>query len=140
MKTGRVLSADDDIKALLSAAQTIAVVGLSPKPDRDSYQVAAYLQEHGYRIIPVRPAQAQILSEKAYASLDDLVGPLDIIDVFRSPDQVLSHAHEALRLKPKVFWMQEGIENQAAAMLLTAAGIDVVMNRCIKREHGRLGV
>jgi predicted CoA-binding protein len=102
--------------------------------------VAAYLQEHGYRIIPVRPAQAQILSEKAYASLDDLVGPLDIIDVFRSPDQVLSHAHEALRLKPKVFWMQEGIENQAAAMLLTAAGIDVVMNRCIKREHGRLGV
>jgi hypothetical protein len=140
MKTGRVITADEDIKPLLTAAKTIAVVGLSPKPDRDSYQVAAYLQQHGYRVLPVRPAQAEILGEKAYASLDDITGPVDIIDVFRSPDQILPHAQEALRLKPKVFWMQEGIENREAAALLTAAGIDVVMNRCIKRDHARLGV
>jgi hypothetical protein len=140
MKTGRVITADEDIKPLLTAAKTIAVVGLSPKPDRDSYQVAAYLQQHGYRVLPVRPAQAEILGEKAYASLDDIAGPVDIIDVFRSPDQILPHAQEALRLKPKVFWMQEGIENREAAALLTAAGIHVVMNRCIKRDHARLGV
>jgi hypothetical protein len=102
--------------------------------------VAAYLQQHGYRVLPVRPAQAEILGEKAYASLDDIAGPVDIIDVFRSPDQILPHAQEALRLKPKVFWMQEGIENREAAALLTAAGIHVVMNRCIKRDHARLGV
>jgi len=140
MKTGRVITADEDIKPLLTAAKTIAVVGLSPKPDRDSYQVAAYLQQHGYRVLPVRPAQAEILGEKSYASLDDITGPVDIIDVFRSPDQILPHAQEALRLKPKVFWMQEGIENREAAALLTAAGIHVVMNRCIKRDHARLGV
>jgi uncharacterized protein len=140
MKTGRVITADEDIKPLLTAAKTIAVVGLSPKPDRDSYQVAAYLQQHGYRVLPVRPAQAEILGEKAYASLDDIADPVDIIDVFRSPDQILPHAQEALRLKPKVFWMQEGIENREAAALLNAAGIHVVMNRCIKRDHARLGV
>lgn len=138
MKTGRVLTADEDLRELLSNFKTIAVVGLSPKPDRDSYRVAAYLQQHGYRVLPVRPAQSEILGEKAYASLDDISGPVDIVDVFRSSEQVLPHAREALRLKPKVFWMQEGIENHAAAELLTAAGIDVVMNRCIKREHARL--
>lgn len=140
MQTGRVITRDADIKALLAAARTIAVVGLSPKPDRDSYQVAAYLQRHGYRVLPVRPAQAEILGERAYASLDDIAGPVDIIDVFRSPEQVLPHAREALRLNPRVFWMQEGVENQDAAALLTAAGIDVVMNRCIKRDHARLGL
>lgn len=140
MKTGRVITADEDIKMLLTDAKTVAVVGLSPKPDRESFQVAAYLQQHGYRVLPVRPAQAEILGEKAYATLDDIAGPVDIIDVFRSSDQVLPHAREALRLKPRVFWMQEGIENREAAALLTAAGIDVVMNRCIKRDHARLGL
>jgi hypothetical protein len=140
MKTGRILSADEDLKACLANSNTVAVVGLSPKPDRDSHQVAAYLQQHGYRVLPVRPAQAEILGEKAYASLDDIPGTVDIIDVFRSSDQVLPHAREALRLKPRLFWMQEGIENQEAAALLTAAGIDVVMNRCIKHEHARLGI
>jgi hypothetical protein len=140
MKIGRILNTDEDVKALLLKAKTIAIVGLSPKPDRDSYQVAAYLQQHGYRVLPVRPAQTEILGEKAHASLDDIPGPVDIIDVFRSSDQVLPHAREALRLKPNVFWMQEGIENPEAASLLTAAGIDVVMNRCIKHDHARLGL
>jgi predicted CoA-binding protein len=138
MKTGRIITADADIKAVLTSSKTIAVLGLSPKPGRDSYQVAAYLKDRGYTVIPVRPAQAEILGEKAYPSLDDVPGPVDIVDVFRSSEQILPHAHEALRRKPGTFWMQEGIENREAAALLTAAGIDVVMDRCIKREHARL--
>jgi predicted CoA-binding protein len=138
MKTGRIITADADIKAVLTSSKTIAVLGLSPKPGRDSYQVAAYLKDRGYTVIPVRPAQAEILGEKAYPSLDDVPGPMDIVDVFRSSEQILPHAHEALRRKPGTFWMQEGIENREAAALLTAAGIDVVMDRCIKREHARL--
>ena len=138
MKTGRIITGDADIKAVLTSSKTIAVLGLSPKPGRDSYQVAAYLKDRGYTVIPVRPAQAEILGEKAYPSLDDVPGPVDIVDVFRSSEQILPHAHEALRRKPGTFWMQEGIENREAAALLTAAGIDVVMDRCIKREHARL--
>lgn len=138
MKTGRIITADTDIQAILTSARTIAIIGMSPKPDRDSYKVAAYLKDHGYRVVPIRPAQAEILGEKAYPSLDDVPGTVDIVDVFRSSEQVLPHAHEALRLKPGTFWMQEGIENGEAAALLTAAGIGVVMNRCIKREHARL--
>jgi predicted CoA-binding protein len=138
MKTGRIITADADIKVILASARTIAIIGVSPRPDRDSHQVAAYLKEHGYRVVPVRPAQAQILGEKAYPSLDDVPETVDIVDVFRSSDQILPHAHEALRLNPRVFWMQEGIENREAAALLTAAGIDVVMDRCIKHEHARL--
>jgi predicted CoA-binding protein len=138
MKTGRIITADDDIRAILKSARTIAVIGVSPKPDRDSYKVAAYLKDHGYRVVPVRPAQAEILGEKAYPGLDDVPGTVDIVDVFRRSDQIVPHAHEALRLKPGTFWMQEGIENQEAAALLTAAGIDVVMGRCIKHEHSRL--
>jgi hypothetical protein len=140
MEKGRILTADDEIRTVLSAASSIAVLGLSPKTDRDSFKVAAYLQEHGYRIFPVRPKQTEILGEKAYSSLDRITEAVDIIDVFRSSDQILPHAREALRLTPKVFWMQEGIENPEAAALLTAAGIHVVMNRCIKREHARLGI
>ena len=138
MGTGQIITDDRRIHELLIRAKTIAVLGLSPKPDRDSYRVAAYLKDHGYRIIPVRPAQAEILGEQAYPSLDDLPGTVDIVDVFRSAEQVLPHAREALRLRPLAFWMQEGIANSEAAGLLTAAGIDVVMDRCIKREHERL--
>jgi predicted CoA-binding protein len=138
MKTGRIVTDDAGIKEILSASKIIAIIGLSPKPGRDSYQVAEYLMTKGYSIIPVRPAQTEILGEKAYASLDDVPRPVDIVDVFRSSEQVMPHAHEALRCKPKTFWMQEGIENREAAALLTAAGICVVMNRCIKRDHVRL--
>ena len=138
MKTGRVITEDNEIKDLLEKSKTIAILGLSPKPERDSNRVAGYLQKMGYRIIPVRPGQVEILGEKAYASLDDVDDSIDIIDVFRNPAQILPHAQEALRVKPGVFWMQQGIENQAAADLLTAHGIDVIMNRCIKVEHDRL--
>jgi predicted CoA-binding protein len=138
MGTGQIITDDRRIHELLTRAKTIAVLGLSPKPDRDSYRVAAYLKGQGYRIIPVRPAQAEILGEKAYPSLDDLPGTVDIVDVFRSAEQILPHAREALRLRPLAFWMQEGVSNPEAADLLTAAGIDVVMDRCIKRDHARL--
>jgi hypothetical protein len=138
MPQGEIITDDARIRQLLSTATTVAVLGLSPKPGRDSYRVAEYLKAHGFRIIPVRPAQAEILGEKAFASLDEVAGPVDIVDVFRSPDQVLPHAREAIRLRPKAFWMQEGIANQEAAELLTAAGIDVVMDRCIKKDHERL--
>lgn len=138
MPQGQIITDDARIRQLLSDAKTVAVLGLSPKPGRDSYRVAEYLQSKGFRIIPVRPAQTEILGEKSVASLDEVAGPVDIVDVFRSPDQVVPHAREAIRLKPKAFWMQEGIANREAAELLTAAGIDVVMDRCIKKDHERL--
>ena len=135
MKPGKIINDDNIIRRLLINARTIAVVGLSPKPERDSNMVARYLKDHGYRIIPVRPAQKEILGEKAYSSLDDIDESMDIVNVFRNPAQIMPHAHEALRVKPKLFWMQLGIENQKAAELLTKAGIDVVMNKCIMVEH-----
>ena len=138
MKPGEIITDDKKIKDILDTSKTIAVLGLSPKPERASHQVAGYLKAQGFRIIPIRPGEAEILGEKVYASLDDVNGPIDIIDVFRNSDQVIAHAHEAIRLKPKVFWMQLYIENKEAAALLTEAGIDVVVNRCIKVEHGRL--
>ena len=138
MKSGKIITQDDKIRDILKNARTIAILGLSPKPERDSNMVAGYLKKQGYRIIPVRPAQKEILGEKVYASLDNIKETVDIIDVFRNPAQIVPHANEAIRLKPKVFWMQLNIENREAADLLTAAGIDVVMDRCIKVEHERL--
>ncbi|MEW6671660.1 MAG: CoA-binding protein [Thermodesulfobacteriota bacterium] len=138
MKPGNIITADRDLTEIFQHLKTVAVVGLSPKPERDSFKVASYLQRQGFTIIPIRPGQKAILNAKAYASLDDVHQPVDIVDVFRSSDKVLAHAHEALRLRPKVFWMQLNIENLETAQLLTNAGIDVVMNRCIKIEHERL--
>lgn len=138
MSAGQIITADETIKARLEQAGTIAIVGLSPNTARDSNRVARYLKSYGYKIIPVRPAQKGILGEKAYASLNDVEESVDIVNVFRNPSQIVPHAHEALRVKPKVFWMQLDIENREAADILTAAGIDVVMNRCIKVEHERL--
>jgi predicted CoA-binding protein len=138
MATGRMITTQDAIHRHLAAAATIAVVGLSPKPQRDSHRVSAYMQRQGYRIIPVRPAQKTILGEPALATLDDVAPPVDIVNVFRHPKFVMDHAREALRLKPALFWMQEGISHFEAAMLLTEAGIDVVMDRCIMIDHQRM--
>jgi predicted CoA-binding protein len=138
MKPGEIITDDKKFKEILDTSKTIAVLGLSPKPERASNQVAGYLKAQGYRIIPIRPGETEILGEKVYTSLDDVNEPIDIVDVFRNSDQVMDHVNEVIRLKPKVFWMQLYIENKEAAALLTEAGIDVVMNRCIKVEHGRL--
>ena len=123
---------------ILEKSGTIAILGLSPKPERDSYNVAKYLKQQGYKIMPVRPAQREILEEKVFASLDEIHSPVDIANAFRNSEQILKHVPEILRLKPKVFWMQLGIQNDEAAELLTEAGIDVVMNRCIKVDHAKL--
>ena len=138
MKPGKIINEDSKIKDMLENAKSIAILGLSPKPERDSNRVARYLKDHGYGIIPVRPGQKEILGQKAYTTLDDIKENVDIVNVFRNPEQILAHAHEAIRMQPKVFWMQLGIENQKAASLLVKAGIDVVMNKCIKIEHDRL--
>lgn len=138
MKSGKIIDEDREIKDILENAKTIAVLGLSPKSEKESNKVARYLKDHGYRIIPVRPGQSEILGQRAYPTLDDIEENVDIVDVFRNPEQVLPHAHEAIRMRPKVFWMQLGIENQEAASLLVKAGIHVVMNKCIKIEHDRL--
>lgn len=138
LKSGKIITEDHEIKEILISSHITAILGLSPKPERDSHRVGKYLKENGYQIIPIRPGQKEILGEKAYKSLEAVEGPVDIVDAFRNPDQIMGHAFEALRLKPKVFWMQLNIENHEAAMLLNANGIDVIMNRCIKIEHERL--
>jgi predicted CoA-binding protein len=135
---GRMLTDAAGLGEALRTCRTIAIVGLSSNPVRDSYDVARYLQQNGYRILPVNPGEKEILGERVFRSLDEIESPVDMIDVFRRPEAVLSHAHEAVRLKPKVFWMQLGIVNQAAADILTAGGIHVVMNKCTKTEHARL--
>jgi predicted CoA-binding protein len=138
MKSGRIISDDLSIREILENTKTIAILGLSPKPERDSNMVARYLQGKGYKIIPVRPGQDAILGEKSYASLDEIKTPVDMVNVFRNPKYVMSHAHEAVVHQPKVFWMQLDIKHQEAAERLITAGIDVVMDKCVKVEHARL--
>ncbi len=139
MKTGRIIQDDTDIRRILAELNTVAVVGLSSKPDRISHNVAAYLKNNGYHIIPVRPPGGEkILGETAAATLVDIETPVDIVDVFRASDKVYPHAEEALEIGPRVFWMQLGIRDETAAALLTSAGIDVVMDKCMKAEHARL--
>jgi predicted CoA-binding protein len=129
---------DRAIRQILETAKTIAVVGLSDKPDRDSYRVAEYLQAHGYRIIPVNPTVSEVLGEKSYASVADIPDQVDIVDVFRKPDAVLPVAQEAIDVGAGTLWLQLGVVNQEAADKAEGAGLQVVMDRCIKIEHGRL--
>lgn len=129
---------DREIRHILETAHTIAIVGLSDKPDRDSYRVAEYLHNRGYKIIPVNPAVDSVLGEKSYASIADIPVPVDVVDIFRKPDAVGPIVAEAIRAGAKVVWMQLGIVNAAAAEVAEAAGVQVVMDRCMKVEHTRL--
>lgn len=124
----------------LTRARTIAVVGLSRTPERASYQVAAYLKEQGYRIIPVNPAGGEILGEKVARSLGDIPAgvKVDIVDVFRPSEATPAVVAEAIPIKPGMIWLQEGIASAEAERLATAAGIPIVMDRCILKEHRRL--
>ncbi|KPL85478.1 CoA-binding protein [Herpetosiphon geysericola] len=125
-----------DIKQLLSNAKTIAVVGLSNKPDRASYGVAEYMQRAGYRIIPVNPVLTEpVLGEQPVASLRDINEPIDIVDIFRRAEDVPPVVEEAIAVGAKAVWMQLGIVNQEAAAAAEAAGLEVVMDKCIKVEH-----
>ncbi len=132
-------ASDREIDAVLAAARTIAVVGLSDKPDRDSYRVAAYLQAHGYRIVPVNPAAEAILGETSYPDLASIPGDIaiDVVDVFRKPEFVPAVVDAALARRARAVWMQLGIAHNAAAEKARAAGLAVVMDRCIKVEHAR---
>lgn len=133
----------DDIATLrriLKTCRTVAVVGLSAEWHRPSFFVGKYLQEHGYRVIPVNPRYAggEILGEKVHASLDDITGPVDLVDVFRRSEDVPPIAAQAIRMGAKCLWQQIGVASAEADAAARAAGLDSVMNRCTKIEHARL--
>jgi predicted CoA-binding protein len=125
----------DPIAKLLSSAKNIAVVGLSSSPLRPSYGVAAYLQQKGYRIIPVNPRIASALGEKAYPSLRDVPEKIDLVDIFRRSEFVPDIINDAIALKIQAVWMQEDVIHEGAAQSAREAGLFVVMNRCILKEH-----
>jgi predicted CoA-binding protein len=126
--------APEEIGAMLRAVRTIAVVGFSSKPDRPSYRVARAMQDAGYRIIPVRPMLGEGLGEKAYARLRELPFVPDMVDVFRAPDAADEIVDDCIAIGAKRLWLQEGVVNEAAAVRARAAGIEVVMDRCIWKE------
>ncbi len=127
--------APNEIKALFSRVKHIAVVGLSPKPNRPSYTVARALQGFGYHIVPVRPAVQEVLGEQAYPSLSDVPGAIDLVDAFRAAEHLDALVDECIRLRLPALWIQEGIVNEAAAERARAAGMFVVMDRCIYKEY-----
>jgi uncharacterized protein len=129
-----------EIKALLQRVKTVAVVGLSADPDRPSYSVSMYLQGNGYRIVPVRPGGGEILGEKVYERLSDIPFAVDIVDHFRRSSQVGAHLDEAIRLRVPAVWMQEGVIDEEAALRARAAGLVVVMDRCMLKEHRKAGL
>ena len=124
-----------EIQALLGRVKTIAVVGLSPKPDRPSYGVSRAMQRLGYRIIPVRPALDEALGEKAYARLADIPFPVDLVNVFRESAAIPGVVEETLAIGAPAIWIQEGIRHDEAAERARAAGLTVVMDRCIWKDH-----
>ena len=131
----------DDIPTLrriLKDNHTVAVVGLSTKWFRPSYFAAKYLKDHNYKIIPVNPAYDEVLGEKCYPSLADIPEPVDIVDCFRRAEDIPPIAEEAVRIKAKVLWLQLGVVNDEAAAIAEAAGLEVIMNRCMKIEYARL--
>jgi predicted CoA-binding protein len=132
------------IRDLLHRASTVAIVGLSDKKERASNFVGSYLKSEGYKIIPVNPLKQEILGEKCYPDLKSIpaspagqAGSVDIVDVFRRPDEMVSIVKEAIEIKAKAIWMQLGLVNREAADLAREAGLLVVMDRCMKMEHGR---
>lgn len=129
---------DDALYQLLSQSSTIAVVGLSPKPHRDSHRVAKYLQEKGYKIIPVHPGAQEVLGEKAYPQLSLVPGRVDIVNVFRKSSEIPPVMEAAITKKPRAVWLQLGIENQEAEAMAVKNDIMVVKDLCLMVEHQRL--
>jgi predicted CoA-binding protein len=125
------------IQRILHSARTIAVVGLSKNHLRASYFVGFYLRRHGYRVIPVNPRESEILGEKSYASLADIPGKVDIVDVFRAPDALPGIAKEAVQIGAGCLWCQFTVINEEGARIAEAGGVSVVMDRCLKVEHAR---
>ncbi len=127
-----------EIRRILEASRTVAVVGLSPKPERPSYQVARSLQKAGYRIIPVNPACTAILDEQCYPDLRSVPVAIDVVDIFRRSEDVEPIVREAVAVGAKLIWMQQGVVNELAAQIAKEAGLAVVMDRCLKIELERL--
>ena len=132
--------ADDisDLRRILKRCKTIAVVGLSAEWHRPSYFAAKYMQQHGYRIVPVNPRYAEVLGERSYASLVDIPHPVDLVDVFRRTEDVLPIAQQAVAIGATCLWQQIGVKNVEADRLAREAGLDTVMDHCVKIEHARL--
>ena len=126
------------LRRILKTSRTVAVVGLSAEWHRPSFFVAKYLQQHGYRVIPVNPRYDSILGERCYARLEDITERIDMVEVFRKPADVLPIARSAVALGAKSLWQQLGVANLEADAMAQAAGLDSVMNRCVKIEHARL--
>lgn len=138
MHQGRLLEKDEDIRNALKNYKIVAVLGMSPKAEKTSNMVGRYLMDAGYKVIPIYPGAGEIEGLKAYDKLEDLEpGSVEILDVFRKSEDIDGHVEAAIRLKPKLFWMQLHIRNDAAAKRLMDAGIDVIMDKCIKVEHGK---
>ena len=131
---------DRELRILLGEARTIAVVGLSSRPGRPSLDVAAYLQQRGYRIVPVNPRETEVLGERAYPSLRDIPEDLagDVVDVFRRAEDTPPIARDAVAIGAKVLWLQDGIVNEEAYRIATEAGLEVIMGVCIRRTDQRL--
>lgn len=128
----------DDLREILTTYKTIAVVGLSEKHDRPGYAIPAYLQQQGYRIIPVNPRLTEALGEKAYASLRDIPELVDVVDIFRRAEDIPPIVEDAIAIGAKVVWMQLGIVNEEAAARAESAGLTVVMDTCMSATHQRL--
>jgi uncharacterized protein len=128
----------EEIAEIVKTYRVVAVVGLSGNPDRPSHQVARYLQQHGYRIIPVNPAVTEILGEKCYPSLKDIPFPVEVVDIFRQVEAIPAIVAEAVEVGAQVVWMQLGLREPESARKARAAGVRVVMDRCLKVEHAAL--
>jgi predicted CoA-binding protein len=135
--TPEIQASAAEITQILQDYRVVAMVGLSNDPSRPSYQVAQYLQEHGYRIIPVNPGCQEILGEKCYATLRDIPGPVEVVDIFRKVDAVPGIVADAIAVGAKVVWMQLGLEEPDSARRARQAGLQVVMDHCMKIEHGQ---
>jgi uncharacterized protein len=131
---------DRELRLLLGDAHTVAVVGLSSRPDRPSHDVAAYLQRHGYRIVPVNPNETEVLGERVYGSLLEIPKDIsvDVVNVFRRSEETPAVARDAVAIGAKVLWLQEGIVNEKAYRIASDAGLDVIMGVCIRRTRDRL--
>ncbi len=127
----------EKIRRILAKGRTLAIVGLSAQWHRPSYFAAKYMQEHGYRVIPVNPMYDEILGEKCFKSLRDMPHPVDVVDCFRKSAEIPALAEDAIAIGAKVLWMQIGVKSDAARARAEAAGLEVVENRCVKIEHGR---
>ena len=128
----------DEIRQILADTKVIAVVGLSDNPARPSFEVASYLQQHGYRILPINPNVSQVLGELAYARLTDAPKPIDVVEIFRRSEAVPEIIEQAIAIGARVIWMQDGVVHEAAAASARQAGLQVVMDRCMLRDHQHL--